>query len=75
MPKKVSQEIQMPKIHEEVQKHLLETCRELKEWRNTGQLANGKIREIANKFADDRISLVEYAITEAAVQKTIETLS
>lgn len=55
-----------------IQDNLVDCCRELLEFHNTGLLCNGVVRKIARNFGPtNRLAIVESLINEAALEFVI----
>lgn len=65
-----------------IAEHLVEMCQEMVEYRNTGILRDGRVRELRERiFSEDKVnascalSLAEKLVYDAAVAKVAETHS
>jgi hypothetical protein len=65
-----------------IEKHLVEMCQEMVEYRNTGILHDGRVRELRERlFGEDKVnasyalSLAEKLVYDAAVAKVAATHS
>jgi len=63
-----------PEIEQLIETHLEGLCCEIAEWRNTGVLARGKLRELAARLVvaehgESKINLAEQMVADAAIRR------